>query len=161
MSFHAFLHQGRLCLGAAWGGWHRESSLQLLVPAWSWLGRAASAWGPLGLPPTGLYRPPLGINAISSGSTACLQQQHTHTHMHICMHSWYAGMIWESSGSHHSCAEPNKIGRMKMPLLYIRRSLRSLLDVTGAKVGRRWRGALCGLSRGAKQQQLPRPSVNV
>lgn len=104
MSSLAFSHQCWLCLGAAWGGWHRESSLRLLVPAWSWLGRAASAWGPPGLPPTGLYRPPR-INAISSGSTGLPTAPHTHTH------AWYAHMIrgGASSVRHHSCVELNKL----------------------------------------------------
>lgn len=44
-----------------------------------------------------------------------------------------------------------------MPLLYIRQSLRSLLDVTGAKVGWRWRWALCGLSEGPNSNSYQGP----
>lgn len=89
MSSTARCHQCWLCLGAACGGWHRESSLELLVPAWSWLGRVATAWGPPGLPPTRLYRPQgllrfhqaLGLPAAT----------HTRTH------AWYAHAQSKSS----------------------------------------------------------------
>lgn len=73
----AFQHQCLLCLGAAWGGWHWESSLNLLVPARSWQWRA-----PGGL--SGCHQQGFiglrGFNAISSGL-----QAHTN--------AWYAHMI--------------------------------------------------------------------
>lgn len=87
-------------LAVSWCGWHRESSLQLLVPARSWLGRAASAWGPSRTATDRALSAPR-ITEISSGSgPAC---SHTHTFRHTLMHAWYARMLRESVQSWIKC----------------------------------------------------------
>ena len=76
-------HQRSLCLGVACGGWHRESSLQVLVPAWSLLGRVVSALGTSRIATnTGLY--------LSRG-LLWFHQPHKHTQI-PCVQGTRAGL---------------------------------------------------------------------
>lgn len=114
------LHQCRLCLGAAWGGWHRESSLQLLVPAWSWswLGRAGGERLEASRAATNRA---LSAPRISDFISV---QPHTHACM-VCREKVQVKIFWSG------------IASWKLMCLWP-------FSVSGAKVGLRWGWAVCG-----------------